>query len=192
MKKVLTLILLFIFFSSLCSCKDSNYDNNQQNLFDSIVEEETEDIIKFYLPSAGNWSGMGYWRAYFKTQSKLYHYDFFCINGCVTVEPYMKKYYREIIDYSMPKEVLWGCNIDQPTGGFEGSNPKKDYLTIIQKYNDNITGYVIFEFIQDDDVYWAYYCTLIKSVYFPKLNDDYQSVPKEYVFKKLEEVKDEI
>ena len=80
MKKVLTLILLFIFFSSLCSCKDSNYDNNQQNLFDSIVEEETEDIIEFYLPRGDlGWGSWNYWGAIIKKSSELYHYDIFIV-----------------------------------------------------------------------------------------------------------------
>ncbi len=199
MKKVLTLILLFIFFSSLCSCKDSNYDNNQQNLFDSIVEEETEDIIEFYLPRGDlGWGSWNYWGAIIKKSSELYHYDIFCDNGAIITDIYLKNYLQVINDFSDLHIINWipTSNGDTPTGNEVLC--EKAYLTIIQKYNNNIIGYVIFEFIQDKEflehqgVNWIYSCNLIKQKRFPKVNGVYQSVSKEYIFKKLAEVKDEM
>ena len=55
------------------------------------------------------------------------------------------KYFLLENNYSMPKEVLWGCNIDQPTGGFEGNNPKKDYLTIMYDNTDGFRRFAIYE-----------------------------------------------
>ena len=72
-------------------------------------------------------------------------------------------------------------------------NPEREedferaFIDIVLKNNGHIGGYAVIEI--DKTQPYTYQGRTLKSVLFPKVNDGYQDVTKEYVDQKIEKVK---
>lgn len=183
MKKVIFMILFYFLFFCLSSC-NNNMNEKQEN---KIIEEKTSEIVEYMVPYFGYDLNYGAMPVFLKDYSDKYSYDLLSYNGYVTTSE-IGTLHENLTDITNAQWVGWnpGYNDIENEVYFD-----KAYFVIVQKELDNIVGYVIIRLIQDDDVYFAYYSEIVKSVFFPKIDEKFQDVTLDYIKETVEEVLDE-
>ena len=173
MKKVTFIILFYLLFFCLSGC-NNNINEEQKN---KIIEEETSEIVEYMVPFFGYDLNYGAMPVFLKDNSAKYSYDLLSYNGYVTTSE-IGTLHENLTDIKNAHWVGWnpGYKDIENEVYFD-----KAYFVIIQKELDNIVGYVIIRLIQDDDVYFAYYSEIMKSVFFPKVDGNFQEVTLDYV-----------
>lgn len=90
--------------------------------------------------------------------------------------------------------VYWTSMTQTGEGDLEPYMESEVYINIVIREEKNIVGYAVVEIYKDepgDDSSQTYYAKLLKSVSFPKVNEEYQKVTAEYVASAMEQVKNE-
>ncbi len=183
MKKLINMIVFYLLFFCLSSC-NNNMNEKQEN---KIIEEKTSEIVEYMVPYFGYDLNYGAMPVFLKDYSDKYSYDLLSYNGYVTTSE-IGTLHESLTDITNAQWVGWnpGYNDIENEVYFD-----KAYFVIVQKELDNIVGYVIIRLIQDDDVYFAYYSEIVKSVFFPKIDEKFQDVTLNYIKETVEEVLDE-
>lgn len=184
MKKILILCCFLLLLSLTASCFEIKNNNDLE------IIEETSQLFEFSSNYCGTAQDPGYIAVNTVSPNEEYTYDVFCDYGYVGTEfDEMNKTELNDICNSTNNDIFWigwRPSLERET---EDYYFKVAYITLIQKENDKIIGYSIIEAVQGQYAYGIYTGEIICSKTFPKINNKYQIVEKEYINNKLDEIK---
>lgn len=88
--------------------------------------------------------------------------------------------------------VYWSSLSQKGENSFDASAGHRAYIDIVIREGEHLIGYAVVQIRIDganDAQPYTYSATLLQSVYYPKVNGDYQGITLEYIASEMEQVK---
>ena len=191
MKKIniFLLLLILIFITSCAKDKNSDITNNTDN----IIEVETDEIFKIFdgYTYGTNGENSYYDKIMIIDESDDYVYDLYT-DPDKNIDKYNSGYVamatfdaKEIIGV---KTKWFGYRFlsDISFANWDNLLPYS-WMMAVQRKGNNITGVVGYVFVGHECVEEVYYIIESIQLRFPKVNDEYQNIPFEYVYNKVQD-----